>query len=383
MVQSFSLPAYNYYGRGSLNNLSEILKRFNAEKVFIVSDQNIASTGLVKKVSESIKQVGLKTAEYLDVNPEPTIENVELCLENYKQSNCNLILGLGGGSPLDTAKGVAILASGDGGILDYIGVDMAPKRTVPLFLIPTTAGTGSEVTGIAIFSDKTDKMKKGIVSNNLIADVAIVDSELTLSMPPAVTAATGMDALTHAIESYTATRATMQTDLHALKAIELISRSLRKAVVSGSDALAREDISIGSVFAGIALGNAGVGAVHACAYPIGGRFDTGHGLTNAVLLPFLMKHNLVADLKKFADIAIALGENVEGLTLQEQAERSYHAVTELSKDIGIPGNLSHLGVTREDVPGLAEAAMQVSRLMDNNVKILTQADVEECLYDAL
>lgn len=383
MVQSFSLPAYNYYGRGSLSNLPEALKKYGAAKVFIVSDQNIASAGLVKRVSKLIEENGLETEKYLDVKPEPTIEDVERCLEKYKQSSCNLIIGIGGGSPLDTAKGVSILAANDGSILDYIGVDLAPKRNVPLFLVPTTAGTGSEVTGIAIFSDETDQMKKGIVSNSLLADVAIVDSDLTISMPPAVTAATGMDALTHAVESYTASRATVQTDLYALKAIKLIGRSLRKAVASGIDIAAREDMSIGSVFAGISLANAGVGAVHACAYPIGGRFGTGHGVTNALLLPHLMKCNLSADLKKFADIACALGEDIGGLSLQQQAERSCQAVFRLSEEIGIPGNLRDFGVTKEDIPGLAGAAVQVTRLMENNAKLLTQKDIETCLYNAL
>jgi alcohol dehydrogenase len=281
------------------------------------------------------------------------------------------------------AKGVSILATNGGSILDYIGLNMIPKKGIPKFLIPTTAGTGAEVTKNAIFTDKKAQLKKGVVSRHLLPEVAIVDSDLTLSLPPDVTAATGMDALTHAIESYTSPKADSQTDMYALKAIELIGASLRRAVSFGSDAKAREDMALGSVFAGISLANAGVGAVHACAYPLGGRFGMGHGVTNALLLPYIMEYNLVGDLQKFANIARALGEVTDMLSLREQADLSRKAVFELSRDIGIPQKLSAFGVQKEDIQGLAEAAMQVTRLMDNNPKKLTLDEVKACLFNAL
>lgn len=382
MVHPFSLPGVNYYGQGAIANLSDELKEHGASKVFLVSDSGVASAGLVEQVSDLVKANGLEVIQYLDVKPEPTVEDLETCLDVFNDNRCDLIIGLGGGSPLDVAKGVSVLATNGGSILDYVGVNLIPKLGIPKFLIPTTSGTGAEVTKNAIFTDQKEKLKKGVVSKYLLPDVAIVDSDLTLSVPPAVTAATGMDALTHAIESYTSPKATIQTDLYALKAIELIGASLRRAVAFGSDQEAREKVALGSVFAGISLANAGVGAVHACAYPLGGKFGTGHGVTNALLLPYIMEYNMIGDLQKFSNIARALGEVTDMLSLREQAELASKAVFSLSRDIGIPQKLSEFGVKKEDIPGLAEASMKVTRLMDNNPKKLTLEEVQECLYKA-
>lgn len=383
MVHPFSLPGVNYYGQGAIANLGAELEEHRASKVFLVSDSGVSSAGLVEHVSGLLKDNGLDVVQYLDVKPEPTVKDLETCLEVFKENRCDLIIGLGGGSPLDVAKGVSVLATNEGSILDYVGVNLIPKPGVPKILIPTTSGTGAEVTKNAIFTDQREKLKKGVVSKYLLPNVAIVDSELTLSVPPAVTAATGMDALTHAIESYTSPKATIQTDLYALKAIELIGASLRRAVAFGGDKEAREKMALGSVFAGISLANAGVGAVHACAYPLGGKFGTGHGVTNALLLPYIMEYNMIGDLQKFANIARAMGEVTEMLSLREQAELASKSVFSLSRDIGIPQKLSEFGVKKEDIPGLAEAAVQVTRLMDNNPKKLTLEEVQECLYKAL
>ncbi len=383
MVNPFSLPGVNYFGRGALANLVPELNNFGAKKVFLVSDNGVASAGLIDLVVDQMKAAGIDIVTYLDVEREPDIDNLEKCLARFKEQTCDLIVGLGGGSPLDVAKGVSILATNEGSILDYVGLNMIPKKGITKFLIPTTAGTGAEVTKNAIFTDKAAQLKKGVVSRHLLPEVAIVDSDLTLSLPPDVTAATGMDALTHAIESYTSPKADIQTAMYALKAIELIGASLRRAVSFGRDAKAREDMALGSVFAGISLANAGVGAVHACAYPLGGRFGMGHGVTNALLLPYIMEYNLVGDLQKFANIARALGEVTDMLSLREQAELSRKAVFELSRDIGIPQKLNAFGVQKEDIQGLAEAAMQVTRLMDNNPKKLTLDEIKACLFNAL
>ncbi len=383
MVNPFSLPGINYFGRGALANLVPELNNFGAKKVFLISDSGVASAGLIDLVVDQMKTAGIDVVTFLDVEREPDIDNLEKCLASFKEQTCDLIVGLGGGSPLDVAKGISILATNGGSILDYVGLNMIPKKGIPKFLIPTTAGTGAEVTKNAIFTDKKAQLKKGVVSRHLLPEVAIVDSDLTLTLPPDVTAATGMDALTHAIESYTSPKADSQTDMYALKAIELIGANLRRAVSFGADAKAREGMALGSVFAGISLANAGVGAVHACAYPLGGRFGMGHGVTNALLLPYIMEYNLVGDLQKFANIARALGEVTDLLSLREQAELSRKAVFELSRDIGIPQKLSAFGVQKEDIAGLAEAAMQVTRLMDNNPKKLTLDEVKACLFNAL
>lgn len=383
MVNSFSIPRINYYGKSSLENLSSELKNLNVARVFLVSDKGVAEAGLVDKVVTEISKAGVDTTTYLDVNSEPSIEDLSNCLECFIGSNCNLIIGLGGGSPLDISKGISILATNEGRISDYAGVELIPKPGIRKILIPTTSGTGAEVTKNAIFTDKKEKLKKGVVSKYLMPDVAIVDPDLTLTMPPRVTAETGMDALTHAIESYTSPRATVQTDLYALKATKLIGKSIRRAYSTGNDSSARQDMSFASVFAGISLANAGVGAVHACAYPIGGKYNTGHGITNALLLPYIMEFNMIGNLQKFANIAKALGQNTNGLSLRAQAALAPKAVFEISRDVGIPQKLTAFGVTKEDVPSLAEAAMQVTRLMDNNPRKLTLEEVKFCLYNAL
>jgi alcohol dehydrogenase len=383
MAYPFSLPGVIYFGRGALDNLTAELKNLKSKKVFLVSDAGVANAGLVDKVAVYIKAADAEVIPYLEVEREPSVESLDRCLDLFMESGCDLIIGLGGGSPLDVAKGVSVLATCGGNILDYVGLNLVPGKGIPKILIPTTSGTGAEVTKNAIFTDKKEQLKKGVVSIHLLPEVAIVDSDLTVSMPPHVTAETGMDALTHAIESYTSPKATLQTDLYALRAVELIGSSLRRAYAFGSDAKAREDMAIGSVFAGISLANAGVGAVHACAYPLGARFNMGHGVTNALLLPYIMERNLIGDLQKFANIARALGEVTEMMSLREQAELSYKAVFELSRDVGIPQKLDCFGVKKEDISGLAEAAMQVTRLMDNNPKRLTLEEVKSCLYKAL
>jgi len=383
MVNPFTLPGVCYFGSGALENLSGELEYFNPKRIFLVSDHGVSSAGLIAPVKEQIKEAGAETVEFFETEAEPSVENVHLCMEKFKEQDCDFIIGLGGGSPLDVAKAVSVLATNDGSILDYAGIEMIPNKGIPKALIPTTSGTGSEVTKNAIITDKKAQLKKGVVSRYLLPEVAIVDSKLTLTLPPALTAATGMDALTHAIESYTAPKASPQTDIYALKAVELISSNLRKAVAYGSDHRARENMALGSVFAGISLANAGVGAVHAIAYPLGGKFGMTHGVTNALLLPYVMKCNLVGDLEKFARIAKLMGENTEGKTLREQAKLSCKAVFELSQDIGIPQKLSQFGVKKDDVPELAEAAMNVTRLMGNNPKVLCLEEVKEIMSEAL
>ncbi len=383
MVNSFMLPVINYFGSGALENLPEELKKYKASKVFLVSDKGVAAAGLLDLVKKKIKEAGAEVEEFLETEAEPSGDNVTACLKQFKEVGGDFLIGLGGGSPMDVAKAVSVLETNGGDILDYAGVELVEKKGVPKALIPTTAGTGAEVTKNAIFTDKENQLKKGVVSRYLVPEIAIVDSDLTLSLPPAVTAATGMDALTHAIESYTAPKANIQTDMYAIKAVKLIGANLRKAVTYGQDVYARENMALGSVFAGISLANAGVGAVHAIAYPLGGKFGMAHGVTNALLLPHVMEYNLVSEMSRFADVAAALGENLDGKSLREKAELSKKAVWELSQDIGIPQKLSEFGVKEKDVPELAEASMKVARLMGNNPRALTKDEVEDILYRAL
>lgn len=383
MTFPFRLPGVNYYGKGTLVNLKTEVAKVEGKNVFLISDIGVQKAGLVDVVKLLLEEVGVRVHVFLDVEPEPSFENIDMALAAYKECNGDLVVGLGGGSSLDIAKAVSVMATNQGNMLDYVGVGLIPKAGVTSILIPTTAGTGSEVTMNAIFTDKKENLKKGVVSEYLLPDVAIVDSAMTASMPPKVTAATGMDALTHAIESYTSNKATPQTDLYALEAIRLTAKHLRRAVSCGSDENAREGMALASVFAGISLANAGVGAVHALAYPLGGQLGVAHGVANALLLPYVMEFNIVGYMEKFIHVAEALGENTQGLSPRDAAFRSLKAVRELSIDVGIPQTMTEIGVKAEHVDNLSQAAANVTRLMANNPRIMTYNDVREIYVKAL
>lgn len=369
-------------GSGSISKIGEEAKKLNATKVIIITDKVIRQTGLLSKVINPLEEAGLATDIIDDVVPEPPFENLEQMITQIEGKGYDLLVGVGGGSALDIAKVLSIMLTNQEDVRDLVGIEKVKNPGVPTILVPTTSGTGSEVTYNAIFTDIRDKVKKGIVSPYLLPKVAIVDPELTLTVPPSVTAATGMDALVHAVESYTAIRAGELTDGIALQAIKLISRSLRKAVYNGKDLKAREDMAMGSLLAGISLGNAGVGAVHALAYPLGGKFKVPHGVANSLLLPFVMKYNAVADLEKFAEVAKAMGENVEGLSLREAADRAVQALAQLSKDVGIPSSLKEVGVTASDISDLAEEASKIDRLLNNNPRWLTVKEIKKIYEEA-
>lgn len=369
-------------GTGSISQIGEQAKKLNGTKVIIVTDKIIRQTGLLDKVTRPLEDTGLLVDIIDDVVPEPPFENLEQMVTQLEGKGYDLLIGVGGGSALDITKVLSVMLTNKDDVRDMIGTGNIENPGIPTILVPTTSGTGSEVTYNAIFTDTRDKVKKGIVSPYLLPKVAIVDAELTLTVPPAVTAATGMDALVHAVESYTAIRADELTDGIALQAIKLISRSLRKAVYNGKDIKAREDMAMGSLLAGISLGNAGVGAVHALAYPLGGKFKVPHGVANSLLLPFVMKYNVVADLEKFAEVAKTMGENVEGLSQREAADRAVQALAQLSKDVGIPESLKDVGVTISDIPALAEEASKVDRLLNNNPRWLTVKEIQKIYKEA-
>ncbi|MEH7492093.1 iron-containing alcohol dehydrogenase [Neobacillus niacini] len=369
-------------GTGSIAQIGEQAKKLHASRVIIITDKIIRQTGLLSKVTEPLISLNIEMDIIDDVIPEPPFENLEQMITKIEGKGYDLLIGVGGGSALDITKVLSVMLTNKKNVRDMIGIENIGNPGLPTILVPTTSGTGSEVTYNAIFTDTRDMVKKGIVSPYLLPNVAIVDAELTLTVPPAVTAATGMDALVHAVESYTAIRADELTDGIALQAIKLISRSLRKAVYNGRDIKAREDMAMGSLLAGISLGNAGVGAVHALAYPLGGRFKVPHGVANSLLLPFVMKYNVVANLEKFSEIAKAMGENIEGLSLREAADTAVTALAQLSKDVGIPASLKDVGVTSTDIPSLAEEASKIDRLLNNNPRWLTVKEIKEIYEDA-
>lgn len=364
-------------GVGSLSRIADEVKGLGATKILVVTDPVLLRTGLVDRVQKALAPTGLEVGIFDQVEPEPRLQIVELCIQTIKDGGYDLLVAVGGGSSMDVAKSASILAINPGSITDYIGVNLVPKPGIPVIAIPTTAGTGSEVTPIAILSDTEEQLKKGVVSPYLLPKVAIVDPELTLTMPPHITAATGMDALTHAVEAYISVNATTITDILALEAIRLISRNLRTAVANGSDLEARSNMLMASLLAGISFANAGVGAVHALAYPLGAQFHTPHGVSNTVLLPYVMEWNMLGAMSRFKTMALAMGEKVEDLSDRAAADKFIESIKQLAGDIKVPLHLRELGVPAEALPGMAEGAIKVTRLLANNPRKLSVDDIRQ------
>jgi alcohol dehydrogenase class IV len=362
------------FGVGSVEKIGTEAQLLKAKKILIITDQGVIQAGLLEGVEKSLQSVNLPFVIFDGVEPDPRIEVVEKSVEKAKKEGIDLIIGFGGGSSLDIAKVTSIMITNTGKIDSFFGVDLVPNPGVPLILIPTTAGTGSEVTPIAILSDTKEKLKKGIVSPTLFPEVAILDPKLTIGLPPSVTAFTGMDALTHAIESYYSINATDLSDLLAFRAMELLSKNLRMAYAHGENLAARSCVLEGSLLAGIAFANAGVGAVHAFAYPLGGEFHLAHGLTNTLMLPYVMRYNILGCPSKFAQMAKAFGEKVEGISELVGAEIAVRFIERLSDDIRVPRRLRDVGIPEDAIPRLAEAAMKVTRLLANNPRKVTLED---------
>ena len=362
------------FGLGAVEKIGAEAQLLKGKKVLVITDSGVIQAGLLEGVEKSLQAANIPFALFDGVEPDPRIEVVEKSVEKAKKEGIDLIIGLGGGSSLDIAKVTSIMITNSGKIDGFFGIDLVPNPGIPVILVPTTAGTGSEVTPIAILSDTKEKLKKGIVSPTLFPEVAIVDPKLTIGLPPSVTAFTGMDALTHAIEAYASINATDLTDLFALRAMDLCSKNLRMAYAHGENLAARSNMMEGSLLAGIAFANAGVGAVHAFAYPLGGEFHLAHGLTNTLMLPYIMRYNILGCPHKFAQMAKAFGEKVGGLSELDGAETAVKFVERLSDDIRVPRRLRDVGVPENAIPRLAEAAMKVTRLLANNPRKITLED---------
>ena len=363
-------------GRGAVASIGQEVRAVGGSHVLVVTDAGILRSGLMKPVEESFKEAGLTYNIFSEVSPDPPYEIVNACLTHLGQEKPDCVIGMGGGSPIDIAKCVAIMLTNPGTIYDYLGVDLVQKPGVPTIMIPTTAGTGSESTPIAILSDEGEKLKKGVVSQYLFPRTALLDPELTLGLPPRITAATGMDALIHAIEAYTSRNATSLTDLLARQAIQLISKNIRTAFANGLDIEARSKMLEGSLLAGIAFANAGVTAVHAFAYPIGAEFHIPHGIANTIMLAPVMEFNMLGNLTKFAEMAELLGENVFGLSERHGAQAAVESIRVLAEDLQVPRRLSEYGVQDHHITGLAEGVMKVTRLLANNPRELSLGDAE-------
>lgn len=374
-IFSFTGAKKIVFGNGSLLTLAGHLNEHHAKNPLVVIDKNLAKTGLHEKIASILVSEGIKFTVFDKVEPEPRIELADegaaLCLKN----KCDSVIGIGGGSAMDVAKAIAVIATNKGAAVDYLGLNKVPKPGLPKIMIPTTAGTGSEVTFTAVFIRKNLKKKEGMNSPHLYPDLALLDPELTLSLPPEPTAHTGLDALCHAIESYTSINASPLSEMFSLEAVALIAENLRTCVHDGKNIAARERMLLGSLYAGIGLANAGVTAVHSLSYPLGGKFGVGHGLANTILLAPVMAYNLPGALEKFADVAEAMGECVEGLPLREAAYLAVDAVEALIDDCGITSSIRDFGVKEEDFPSLADVAMTVARPLENNPRKMTKEEM--------
>ncbi|MBA7619947.1 Long-chain-alcohol dehydrogenase 1 [subsurface metagenome] len=382
MIYQIMLPGKVRFGVGALDTIGDEANKLAAKHALIVTDPGVYKAGLADSVKERLSKAKLSVDVFPEAEPEPTFPRLNAAAEQFGKESYDLLLGVGGGSSMDTAKGLSILLAHGGKGQDYGGVDKVPGPGIPIFTLPTTAGTGSEVTNIAIFDDTEKGRKLGIVSPYLLARLALVDPTLTYGCPPKVTAASGIDALIHAIECYTGTKANTFSDALALEAMRLIAGNLRTAVKNGSDKEARNRMSEGALMAGIAFGNSGVAAVHALAYPLGSRFHVPHGVANGVLLPYVTECNLSANLPRYAIVAQMLGVKTQGLSLQKAAEKGVEAIKALAADIGIPLHLRDLGVPREALEEMAVATMEVTRLLANNPKKLTLDDVRHIWQNA-
>jgi alcohol dehydrogenase len=382
MSSTFFIPSVNMMGIGSLNEAMDAIRKYGFRHALIVTDAGLAKAGVATKVATLLQEQDINATIFDGAKPNPTVSNVEKGLEQLKLSGADFIISLGGGSPHDCAKGIALVAANGGEISDYEGVDQSAKPQMPLIAINTTAGTASEMTRFCIITDETRHVKMAIVDRNVTPLLSVNDPALMAAMPKGLTAATGMDALTHAIEAYVSTAATPITDACALKAVELISANLRTAVANGNDMPARENMAYAQFLAGMAFNNASLGYVHAMAHQLGGFYDLPHGVCNAVLLPHVESFNASVCPARLKDVATAMGIDTQRLDNTEGAAAAIAAIRKLSGDIGIPGGLAELGAKADDIPTLAANAMK-DACGFTNPRPANQGEIEEIFRIAM
>lgn len=372
-------PQRIVFGTGCMKQMCEEYIASGMKNLFILTADPILP--LVQPVICRLEEEGVRTMVETKILGEPTVGDFKRILKEAQDFGADSVISIGGGSVMDVAKLVAVFLHSEQKIEECYGIGFIRQRGVWFACAPTTAGTGSEVSPNAILLDEKDNGKKGIISNFLLADVAYLDPQLTATVPPRITAETGMDALTHCIEVYTNKFAHPCVDMYALKGIELIAKNLERAVKNGSDMEAREAMLLGSMYGGLGLGPVNTAAVHALAYPVGGMFHKSHGLSNSVLLPTVMKFNMQGNEKRYAEVALACGCE-PGATDAETAMRGIEFIAEMSKACGIPQTLEEIGIPASAIDDMAKAAMLQQRLLKNNPRPITEQDCRE-IYGAL
>ncbi len=357
-VFGYFMPTVNLMGIGTAKEVGSQVKTLGGKNVLIVTDAYLAKCGMADGIKAQVEAAGAKAIIYAGAEPNPTDKNVHDGLKVFKDNNCDMIISLGGGSSHDCGKGIGIVATNGGNIREYEGIDKSTKPMPPFIAINTTAGTASEMTRFAVITDTDRHVKMAIADWRVTPNVAINDPVLMAGMPPALTAATGMDALTHAVEAYVSTIATPVTDSAALMAIRLISENLRNAVANGQNMEARDRMAYAEFLAGMAFNNASLGYVHAMAHQLGGFYNLPHGVCNAILLPHVSSFNILANPQRFAEIAVAMGENIDGLSTRDAADAAIESIKKLSVDVGIPAGIKELGVKEKDFYVMAQNAMK-------------------------
>lgn len=381
MANRFILNETSYHGAGAIEAIADEAKGREFKKAFVCSDPDLVKFGVTKKVLDVLDKAGLAYEVYSNIKPNPTIENVQSGVAAFKAAGADYIIAIGGGSSMDTAKGVGIIIANPdfADVRSLEGVAPTTKKSVPIFAVPTTAGTAAEVTINYVITDAEKNRKMVCVDPKDIPVVAFVDPDMMSSMPKGLTAATGMDALTHAIEGYITAGAWELSDMFHLKAIEIISKNLRGAVENTKEG--REGMALGQYVAGMGFSNVGLGIVHSMAHPLGALYDTPHGVANAIILPTVMEYNADATGEKYREIARAMGvKDVDSMSQEEYRKAAVDAVKKLSADVGIPADLKEI-VKREDIPFLAQSAYD-DACRPGNPKETSVEDITK-LYESL
>lgn len=381
MANRFILNETSYHGAGAIEEIATEVKSRGYKKAFVCSDPDLVKFGVTKKVLDVLEKDSLDYELYSNIKPNPTIENVQTGVEAFKKSGADYLIAIGGGSSMDTAKAIGIIINNPdfADVVSLEGVAPTKNKSVPILAVPTTAGTAAEVTINYVITDAEKNRKMVCVDPKDIPVVAFVDPDMMSSMPKGLTAATGMDALTHAIEGYITAGAWELSDMFHLKAIEIISRSLRGAVDNTPEG--REGMALGQYVAGMGFSNVGLGIVHSMAHPLGALYDTPHGIANAIILPTVMEYNAEATGEKYRDIAKAMGvEGTENMSQEEYRKAAVDAVKQLSKDVGIPADLKEI-VKKEDIPFLAQSAYD-DACRPGNPKETSVEDITK-LYESL
>lgn len=379
----FQTPQRIITGVGCFSQMPNEVKHLGVERVLLVIDPFLVQNGFASKIVDTLQTVGVAAAIFDAIEPDPRCEIPMDAAALAQDFKAEAVVAIGGGSTLDIAKVASLLATDSVDVRDMVGINKVRRAGLPTVLVPTTAGTGSEVTTVAILSDEQAHLKVGIVSPFMLANVVLLDAELTRGLPRAGTAASGIDALIHAIEAFTGNTATPHTDLYAREAIRLIMANIRQAWSRGEDMAAREAMLIGSFYAGMAFSNSGCAAVHAFAYPIGAEFHIPHGIANAIMLIPVLRMTIPSKLERYAELASLLGENIEGLNQRDAAFRCVPALEALFADLRIDRSLTSHGVREEHVGGIADGVMKVTRLLGNNPYTITRADAETLYREAL